>query len=123
MAMADHILRWLSNQGFNDEECNDAEFFINAVENNITGNTNPLVPNVQLLMLKKKPEELVAHFVEKIKDKAKLSKLDKVKNPADYFPMVCLIAGHDSADTQKKLMLVKVDTFAKAVKNYQEEEK
>jgi hypothetical protein len=37
--------------------------------------------------------------------------------------MVCLIAGHDSADTQKKLMLVKVDTFAKAVKNYQEEEK
>jgi hypothetical protein len=62
MAMADHILRWLSNQGFNDEECNDAEFFINAVENNITGNTNPLVPNVQLLMLKKKQEESVLHF-------------------------------------------------------------
>jgi hypothetical protein len=62
-------------------------------------------------MLKKKPEDLVGHCVEKIKNKAKLNKLDKVKNPADYFPMVCLIAGHDSVDTQKKLMLPKSTPF------------
>jgi hypothetical protein len=67
-------------------------------------------------MLKKKPEESVEHFVEKVIEKAKICELDKIKNPADYFPMVCLIAGHDSADTRKKLMLAKVDTFAKAVK-------
>ncbi len=28
--MANHTLCWLSNQGFHDEEYNDAEFLINA---------------------------------------------------------------------------------------------
>jgi hypothetical protein len=34
-----------------------------------------------------KPDELVEHFVEKIKEKAMLCELDKVKNLTDYFPM------------------------------------
>jgi hypothetical protein len=97
--MADDKLCWLSNQGFNDEEYNDAKFLMNAVENYIKGNTNPLVQNVELLMLEKKPEGSNEHFIKKIKEKAKLCELDKVKNLADYFPRVCLIAGHDSADT------------------------
>jgi hypothetical protein len=121
MAMANHTMSWLSNQGSNYEEYNDAEFLVNAVENYIKDNTNPVVRNGELLMLKQKPEESVQHFVEKIKENAKLSELEKVKNPANYFPMVCLIAGHDSANTQKKLMLAKVNTFARAIEIFQEE--
>ena len=49
-------------------------------------------------MFKKKPEELVEHFVEKIKEKVKLGELDKVKNPAYYFP-----SGHDSADNLQEV--------------------
>jgi hypothetical protein len=33
MAMADYILHWLNNHNFNDEEYNDAEFILNALEN------------------------------------------------------------------------------------------
>ena len=122
-AMSDHTLRWLSNQNFAEDDYNDAGFLTEALENYIKGTTNPLVQNVELLMLKKRPEETVEYFVEKIKEKAKLCELDKVNNPADYFPMLCLIAGHDSAETRKKLMLAKVDTFAKAVEVCLEEEK
>jgi hypothetical protein len=57
-----------------------------------------VVQNVELLMFKKKPEELVEHFVEKIKEKVKLGELDKVKNPAYYFP-----SGHDSADNLQEV--------------------
>jgi hypothetical protein len=37
--------------------------------------------------------------------------------------MLCLIADHDSAETHKKLMLTKANTFAKVVEMCQEEEK
>ena len=122
-AMSDHTLRWISNQSFPPDDYDDAEFLIEAIENYIKGTTNPLVQNVELLMLKKRQEETVEFFVEKIKEKAKLCELDKVANPADYFPMLCLIAGHNDAQVRKKLMLAKVDTFAKAVEICEEEEK
>jgi hypothetical protein len=77
-AMANQTLRWLSNQGFNDEY-NDAEFLINAIENYIKGNTNPLVQNVELLMLKKTPEESGEHFLKRLQKKPS-SELDKIKN-------------------------------------------
>jgi hypothetical protein len=62
-------------------------------------------------------------LLKKIKEKAKFCELGTVKNPADYFCMVCVIAGHDSADTRKKFMLAKVVTFAKAGEICQEKEK
>ena len=122
-AMSDHTLRWFRNQSFTEEDYEDAEFLIEALENYIKGSTNPLVQNVELLMIKKHPEDTVEFFVERIKEKARLCELDKVTNPADYFPMLCLIAGHDSSEIRKKLMLAKVDTFARAVEICEEEEK
>ena len=111
-AMSDHTLRWFTNQGFTAEQNKDANFLINALEQYIRGTTNPLVQNVELLSLKKSADETVEHFVERIKEKAKLCELNNITDAADYFPMLCLIAGHDNSDTRKKLMLEKVKTFA-----------
>jgi hypothetical protein len=59
---------------------------INAVKNYIKGNTNPLVQKVELLMLKKKPEKSVKHFVEKVKENSKLCELRRFKTrPIIFF--------------------------------------
>ena len=122
-AMSDHTIRWFGNQGFSNAQKEDPEFLIYALEQYIRGTTNPLVQNVELLSLKKSADESVEHFVERIKEKAKLCELDNIEDASDYFPMLCLIAGHNSADTRKKLMLEKVKTFAKAVEICLAEEK
>jgi hypothetical protein len=67
MAMAHHTLHWLSNQGFND-----AEFLMNAVENYIKSNTNILIKNIKLLMLRKKLDESNEHFVKKNQRKSQV---------------------------------------------------
>ena len=122
-AMSDNTLRWIGNQNFTDEEAEDPEVLIDAIEAHIKGATNPLVQNIELVMLKKRSEQSVDDFVDKIKEKAKLCELEKIENPADYLPMLCLIAGHDDANVRKKLMLAKVKTFANAVEICQEEER
>ena len=122
-AMSDNTLRWIGNQTFTDEEIENPGFLIDAIEAHIKGATNPLVQNIELVQLKKRSEQSVDDFVDKIKEKAKLCELEKIEDPADYLPMLCLIAGHDNADVRKKLMLAKVKTFAKAVEICQEEER
>ena len=77
--MSDYTLRWFDNQGFTPDEHADAVFLIEALERYIRGATNPLVQNVELLSLKKLPDETVEHFVERIKEKAKLCDLKKIQ--------------------------------------------
>ena len=113
-AMSDHTLQWLTNQGFSEEQSADADQLIDALEAYIKGATNPLVATVELMTIKKSSEETVEHFVQRIKEKAKLCDLDKIADPSAYFPMVCLIAGHNDAETRKKLLVAKVKTFQEA---------
>ena len=42
-AMSDNTLRWIGNQNFTDEEAEDPEVLIDAMEAHIKGATNPLV--------------------------------------------------------------------------------
>jgi hypothetical protein len=77
--MSDHTLRWFENQRITPNGHADAVFLIEALKHYIRGTTNPLVQNIEILSLKKSFDETIEHFVEGIKEKAKLCNLKKIQ--------------------------------------------
>ena len=119
-AMSEYTWNWVRCQGFAKEEGEDSEFLIEAFEAHIKG-SNPLIQRMELIQLKQGAEEGIHSFLGRVAHKELLCDLDKIENFPDYFRMLCLIKGQNSAELYSRLISAKVDTYEKAYNMCQED--
>ena len=112
-ALTDNTLRWILHRDMPEEDRSDAEKVIQAIEDHIKESTNPVVAVVELITMKRYPNETADHLNARINEKLTQCDTSSITDVRDYLGLIATIVACEP-HLRKRMYLDKINTHAKA---------
>ena len=89
--LSDNTLNWLINKNFAEEDLDNPEFVIKAIEEKVQRTSNPLVHQVELYQITQHKNETADSLIQRIQEKSNKCDFKAVKNFQDHQNMITLL--------------------------------
>jgi hypothetical protein len=120
-ALTDNTLRWLTYREMPDADRSNPEMVIKQMEDHIKESINPIVAVIELVTMKRYPNESADHLNARINEKLAQCDFTGVHDIRDYIGLIATIQACE-VQLRKRMFYDKVNTHAKAAMAVKAEE-